>query len=63
MCRANIESFKVLIANLHEVKRGERGKVTFIIDEANIALTGEKGGEARTALALFTKLTKEDEQV
>ena len=63
VCTANLESVEDLMASFSKVRRGKRGKVTFIIDEANIAFTKEKGGEARTALALFAKLTKQDEQV
>ena len=61
--RVTLESVKVLMESFQQVGRGERGKVTFIIDEADIARGGEKGGEAWPALALLTKLTKQDEQV
>ena len=61
--RVTLELVKVLMESFQKVGRGERGKVTFIIDEADIARRGEKGGEAWPALALLTKLTKQDEQV
>lgn len=49
-----------LIQNLLKVNGGT---VTIIIDEANMAFTPEKGDEAKNALALFTKLTKQDLKV
>ena len=54
------KSLNDLIQNLIKVKGG---KITIIIDEANMAFTAEKGDEAKNDLAVFTQLTKQDQQV